>query len=330
MGTPSFATNCMNAEDGSFFIMTRRGSVPGVVDGEELELLTYTAISNNHISFRGNFASFGDDQNSDNFIVVSYSIDNGSTYTDALTFAGVDGPTRRHTSSDGTPDIGNYFLTKGFPIGSNLLGQTIKIRVTFNSYTNGGDGIALDKFCLEESVDPMVLPVTITNFSAKPLNKVVEINWSTSSEINNSHFEVQRLNDVEKWETISVVKGSGNSNNQSNYSTVDERPNENLNYYRLKQVDFDGKYTYSKAVVVKINTTLIHLFPTMISQGELFRINGKIKNASVKIYAINDQLVDSFVLTNENNTIQANYPKGVYIIHIDENGFKTNKKLVIR
>ncbi|MEK7225642.1 MAG: hypothetical protein AAB221_08160, partial [Bacteroidota bacterium] len=77
----------------------------------------------------------------------------------------------------------------------------------------------------------------------------------TVSEINNDYFTVQRSRDMENFENIATVKGSGNSNTPINYSSTDNNPLEGISYYRLKQTDFDGTVTYSNAVPVTISKT---------------------------------------------------------------------------
>jgi hypothetical protein len=254
MTTPLNALNCLSGEDGDVFIMTGGA----VASGEELEMLSYTATDNGEISFRGNFASFGTDQNTDNFIVVSYSTDNGATYTDAFTVTGIDGGsgTDWHSFSDGSSNIGSSFIKKGFVIGSNLSGSTIKIKVTYDTYTNSGDGIAIDKFRLEGSL-AIVLPIELVKFEPKLKGNNVLIEWATLTEVNNDYFTIQRSIDATNFEDIDFVDGAGNSNRLLNYQFVDETDfSENLIYYRLKQTDFDGETSYSKIKSVNLNSLI--------------------------------------------------------------------------
>ncbi len=105
-------------------------------------------------------------------------------------------------------------------------------------------------------VDPdLPLPVELTSFSANVLNNSVELNWNTATEVNNYGFEVERLSNIknitsESWEMIGFVNGSGNSNSPKNYSFVDKTVSSSNYYYRLKQIDINGKIEYSKIVEV--------------------------------------------------------------------------------
>lgn len=100
------------------------------------------------------------------------------------------------------------------------------------------------------------LPVKIITFDAKYSIKYkkVDIVWSTVSEINNSHFVVEKSPDAKNFTEINIVKGSGNSNKLAAYSVIDYNPYIDINYYRLKQVDFDGKFSYSDIVAVNVGT----------------------------------------------------------------------------
>ena len=174
------------------------------------------------------------------------------------------------------------------------------------------------------------LPVSLTLFETVKKKNEVEIIWQTVSEVNNRIFEIEKSIDGENFTTIKTVSGSGNSSTVINYKTEDYYPVNGYNYYRLKQIDFDGQYEYSKVSVVEFNLSNIHLFPSMLEQGEIFNLNGVLEKTSVMIYSVNGQLVESMILLNENNVIQANYPKGIYIIKLIEGERETNKKLIVR
>ncbi len=95
------------------------------------------------------------------------------------------------------------------------------------------------------------LPVALTTFTAKA-NKTgsVNVSWTTASEKNNSHFEVTRSADGVSFNKLAEVAGSGNTNTAQHYNYTDAKPASGNNYYRLKQVDHDGKSAYSQIVAV--------------------------------------------------------------------------------
>ncbi|RIJ41670.1 CARDB domain-containing protein [Pontibacter oryzae] len=106
--------------------------------------------------------------------------------------------------------------------------------------------------------DPIVtpLPVTLMKFMAKVNHNGVQLTWSTATEINNDRFIIERSQDGKTFTAIASVKGAGNSSVTLNYSFVDAKAPVGTSYYRLKQVDFDGKYEYSTVVAATLTNTL--------------------------------------------------------------------------
>ncbi|WP_210466677.1 T9SS type A sorting domain-containing protein [Rufibacter roseolus] len=95
------------------------------------------------------------------------------------------------------------------------------------------------------------LPVTLTSFTAKAQKEDVLLNWTTAAEKDNDFFQVERSMDGKNFSAIGQVKGNGNSNVRVDYSFLDGKAPSGTAYYRLKQVDYDGKHEYSKIVVVQ-------------------------------------------------------------------------------
>ncbi len=108
--------------------------------------------------------------------------------------------------------------------------------------------------------DP-ALPVELLSFSVKKQSKIVALIWATASEKNNSHFEIEKSNDGKNWEQIGRVKGEGNSLEIVRYDFLDAQPFSGINYYRLKQVDFDGSFEYSKIKTIIFDDNGISFYP---------------------------------------------------------------------
>lgn len=108
------------------------------------------------------------------------------------------------------------------------------------------------------------LPVELLMFEGVFLERenVVQLNWITATEENNSHFEIERLNTNYEFEMIGEVEGNGNSFVELNYSYIDDSPKEGANYYRLKQVDFSSGFEYSDPIIIhsKIENSMLHCF----------------------------------------------------------------------
>lgn len=89
------------------------------------------------------------------------------------------------------------------------------------------------------------LPIELVYFNAEKAGDVARISWETAAEINNDYFTIERSGDGNTFEAIEYVQGAGNSSSPLSYSRLDKTPLEGRNYYRLKQTDYDGHFTYS-------------------------------------------------------------------------------------
>lgn len=108
-----------------------------------------------------------------------------------------------------------------------------------------------------------LLPIELLSFSAEPMNnEFVELTWTTASEIDNDYFVVERSADGVHWEPVLTEQGAGNSSAIINYSGIDRFPIPGISYYRLKQVDFNGQFSYADPVSVVIeNFNIISVYP---------------------------------------------------------------------
>jgi Secretion system C-terminal sorting domain len=129
---------------------------------------------------------------------------------------------------------------------SAYAGQTIQIG--FEGQTELGNVMGLDNITLGASAP---LPIKLGNFTAKLENNTSKLTWNTLAEQNNKGFNVQRSQNGKSFTTIGFVEGKGNSNNNVVYNFDDTKPFAGENYYRLVQVDFNGKEALSNVVLVK-------------------------------------------------------------------------------
>lgn len=101
------------------------------------------------------------------------------------------------------------------------------------------------------TVNNIALPLTLIHFKGKKQAAGILLDWATASEIQVNRFEIERSNDGSLYEKIGTIQAAGNSNTNKYYSFTDLLPFNTDNYYRLKMVDDDGKYSYSNVVVFK-------------------------------------------------------------------------------
>ncbi|HYG50013.1 MAG TPA: LamG-like jellyroll fold domain-containing protein [Flavobacteriales bacterium] len=186
------------------------------------------------------------------------------------------------------------------------------------------------------------LPIELVSFNAWVNGDKVDIAWSTASEINNNYFTIERSKGGTVWEEIAKIEGAGNSNQRIDYFDVDYSPFKGTSYYRLKQTDFDGKFSYSQIAVVK-NGNLsfegdIIPFPnptdgnsfnlefTGFGDEEVFIVMRDIQGKSYysNAYMINDHTNIVAVLLNEK------LPAGTYLITASTNENFVSKQIIVR
>lgn len=136
-------------------------------------------------------------------------------------------------------------------------GNVTTLTPTTAAYASTGYSLAFDVTSFSEFVpgtdsnDPNEpLPIDLLYFKATPEANRVALQWSTATEINNSHFSIERSADGKNFHEISQTEGAGNSNQTIVYKSTDPSPISGQSYYRLKQTDFDGTFTYSEIVSV--------------------------------------------------------------------------------
>ena len=172
--------------------------------------------------------------------------------------------------------------------------SNIKSITISNAYSNSGASLWNDYDNLY--FDP-ALPVELTSFTAELSAKEINLNWNTATEVNNYGFEVQKLSQnsssspssVEVWEKIGFVKANGTSNNENKYSFVDKTASGTAPKYRLKQIDNDGKFEYSKVVEVNlerpVDYSLSQNFPNPFNPStEISYSIPKSNNVELKVY----------------------------------------------
>ena len=163
---------------------------------------------------------------------------NGHTGTDLVQFQWVQegGTSQWWTPLDGTINA-NLSTPSASPYGAYFTTST------WYGFTYH------DRFTLGSSTIP--LSVELAQFTTECNNNIIEINWTTTSEINNDYFILEKSTNGNAFEEINRVQGAGNSNSIQNYKCFDNDLNSEYIYYRLRQVDFDGNFILSNTINAK-------------------------------------------------------------------------------
>lgn len=161
-----------------------------------------------------------------------------------------------------------------------------------------------------------ILPVNFLTFNVKSDNRQARLDFSTASETNNDYFTVQRSGDALHFENIATIDGAGNSSTEIQYSFTDISPLGGTNYYRIKQTDFDGKFSYSDVRSVSKVTAEKSQLNTFITDNILV-INTPLENYDVTIFNSWGAEVKRYTGMQKNSTFDVHdLRSGVHIIHI--------------
>jgi hypothetical protein len=187
------------------------------------------------------------------------------------------------------------------------------------------------------------LPIKLISFSATANADKVDLKWVTETEVNNDFFTIERSKDTRNWEVVTTVGGAGNSNQTIGYFDSDYSPVKGISYYRLKQTDFDGKYSYSNVVPVKYvknnKDASISLFPNPVNRGEEVKIsfNDIIEEKILVVLrdAKGNEYFSKVVLNVEDGvlivvSIDFALPAGMYLIVASSENQVYSQKLLVK
>ena len=193
-------------------------------------------------------------------------------------------------------------------------------KVSHNTITTTSDTLR-NLILQSEDYIHTALPVELLNFTATPLSKTTHLNWQTASERNASHFDVEHSSNGKTFDKIDKVKANVNSATLKDYNFIDDNPNNGINYYRLRQIDFDGAATLSNIVSVTFNIhQKLQVFPnpakdklSIISETE----------SDYVIFNTMGQEIRSGTLSNNRTDVDiATLPSGMYLVKTKEETVK--------
>ena len=217
----------------------------------------------------------------------------------------------------------NDSWTKILDFPGNRRSQGVGFAVGENLYVGtglyAGEGFYKDFYRFAPNGEP-VLPVELTTFKATADAEKAEIllKWETATEINNDYFAIERRGIMDtQFEVISKVKGAGNSSKSLIYNWIDAQPIAGIAYYRLQNIDADGKVAYSKTVSVTFNKgKKTRIYPT-ITEGPLTIDNGNQRIDNVEIFNAAGQLM---LRSNQNQVDLSALTRGMYLVRVQSKG----------
>lgn len=187
------------------------------------------------------------------------------------------------------------------------------------------------------------LPIELLSFTALAVKKEILLSWVTSSEIDASHFEVERSGENLVFEYLDELDAIGNSNEETNYELLDHSPLKGVSYYRLKQIDNNGEFKYSKIIAVNFKKKDEHkpnllIYPNPIIDKTTLQFNNFTdKEIVFSVYTVSGILIlqQTINLSNGNGVYEFILPtrmvSGSYIITVEglETKAKVSRKLIV-
>jgi hypothetical protein len=194
-----------------------------------------------------------------------------------------------------------------------------------------------------EKTSDLPLPVELSSFSASIVGSSIKLNWKTETEVNNYGFEVERYAlsaERQAWEKIGFVNGNGNSNSPKSYSFEDKNVTAGKYSYRLKQIDNDGQFEYSKAIEVDFGVPkkfeLSQNYPNPFNPTTTIRFNlPEATNVKLTLFNILGQEVKTLVNESKESgvhTINFNATElnsGIYIYKLESGSFTQTRKMTL-
>ncbi|KAA0990400.1 choice-of-anchor A family protein [Dyadobacter aurulentus] len=207
--------------------------------------------------------------------------------------------------------------------GGSINGQSI-----IGGHFNQLNGFEFHNFYFSENT--ITLPVSLAKFTASKEGQSVNLNWTTTSETNSSHFDIEHSVNGKSWNRIGTVSSHQESSQSRHYSFTDQSPVDGENLYRLKMVDLDETFAYSNIESIKIKTgSAITLFPNPTADRILVSNSADIKQVTIVDF-FGRNVYKAVKITSEGIDCK-NLASGMYVVtttHFD--GAMNSQKVLIR
>lgn len=223
-------------------------------------------------------------------------------------------------------DFGNKWGKVGS--GSSLTGSGKNASLTFST------GLNVSSFSQFMTSSQSALPVDLLDFSAvyKPIQNQASLTWQTASETNNDYFTIERSSNGIDWQKLKAIKGSGNSAALLEYKAIDDAPLYGVSYYRLKQTDFDGQFSYSKIASIANHgrADLIKIYPNPLTGGSLsVDVPTEWGSSTMIVYSALGEKLSQISLKIGINQLKLNIDPGVYYAVIVNQNQSFTRKIIM-
>lgn len=203
----------------------------------------------------------------------------------------------------------NYTTPAAFTGGINFF---VVVNSTDNDGSNSGDRIYAKTFASN------VLPVKWLSYGLTPTDNGNKIDWATACEIDNDRFEIEKSLDAQSWEVIAKVKSQGNGNKPAHYTYSDESGAEASSFYRIKQVDYNGHFDYSK--VMSSSRDAGGDLVTYNAEQRLIHIHNASQMATTTLYSLSGNPVATGTDGADINV--SSIDRGIYLLQLPSGAYQ--------
>ena len=206
------------------------------------------------------------------------------------------------------------------------------LTITYQTGPNAQNNPNLQLISIGDTNWPGGLPVTLTSFTTQSASKAILLNWETSSEINSDRFDVQKSRDAKSFENIGQLTAAFEATDTQKYQFKDATPFEGWNYYRLKAIDRDGIFAFSRIITVfyEQNKTYFEIEKTLNDGSILIKTN--LKEPIFEVYDLLGRRILNSIIPTEYNyyqlIIQQNSGIGIVKV-VGSNGEVFTKKIFL-
>lgn len=286
----------------------------------------------------------GDDLDTDNDGVIDAGLFSGKTVYDAISKTDGDATNKMYAAGLGGVNIpvkptttgvtADYiFRDVGTVFGAQLKDPQVSpplIAIQAAWLSSGTSTTTYNGSNTSNGNTPGPFPVTLISFKGFTLGRQVVLDWKTTDALNFSHFSVERSRDAQSFEAIAQINAiAASSNLEVSYQYVDEQPNFGINYYRLRQVDIDNGFEYSKIIAVSMTeASPIIIYPNPATESLKINYGEDEKIKSYGIYNSTGKLIRESNALPEAINIQ-DLPTGLYTLQfLNQDNVHINRKFI--
>lgn len=179
-----------------------------------------------------------------------------------------------------------------------------------------------------------VLPVELLFFKATATTKQVSLSWATASELNSDYFIVEKSDDGLSFETLAKVEAQGNSTVKINYEAIDEKPIIGKTYYRLKEVDLQGKETMFHVNLVEFTgLRATSIYPNPIDNGQNLTLELNFipqYPLEVSLFDLSGKRIERLIIKNNLTALPIQLNQGMYILRVSSPEYSSLSKFLVK